>query len=108
MNKRLLTCFGFFWLTGLAFAGSSSKTEVVEEQDKSEIKVFCSKSSEKEAVNACQKWLEAQSKNLGSRLLTSYCSEGELQTANSGCLYKSTGELKYVLKKFRTETEKSN
>lgn len=93
-------------LPGLA--GSSSKTETVEEQEKAETKVFCSKTSEKEAQNSCQKWLDSQTRNLGNRLLLSYCSEGELQTGNSGCLYRSTGELKYVLKKFKTESEKSN
>ncbi len=108
MKKLSLACVSLLWVSNLVFAGSNSKTETVEEQEKSEVKVFCSKNSEKEAVSACQKWLDAQVKTLGPRLLTSYCGEGELQTANSGCLYKATGELKYVLKKFKTETEKSN
>lgn len=108
MKKRCLTVLGGFCLTAVAWAGTTTKTEIVEEQEKSEVKVFCSKTSEKEAVASCQKWLDAQAKNLGQRLLTSYCSEGELQSNNSGCLYRSTGELKYVLKKFKTETERTN
>lgn len=108
MKKRALIVLGGFCLTAAAFAGTNVKTETVEEQEKSEVKVFCSKTSEKEAMASCQKWLDAQSKTLGQRLLTSYCSEGELQSNNTGCLYKATGELKYVLKKFRTETERNN
>ena len=108
MQKLAITCFSLLLMTGLARAASHTKTETIEEQEKAEVKIFCSKNSEKEAVNSCQKWLDAQTKTLGTRLLTSYCGEGELQTGNSGCLYKSTGELKYVLKKFKTETEKSN
>lgn len=108
MKKRgLIVLSGFFWAAA-AWAGTNVKTETVEEQEKTEVKVFCAKGSEKEAVAACQKWLDAQSKTLGQRLLTSYCSEGELQSNNSGCLYKATGELKYVLKKFKTETERNH
>ncbi len=108
MKKRtLIVLSGLFWAAA-AGAGTNVKTETVEEQEKTEVKVFCAKGSEKEAVAACQKWLDAQSKTLGQRLLTSYCSEGELQSNNSGCLYKATGELKYVLKKFKTETERNH
>ncbi len=96
------------WGTGALYAGSSSKTEIVEEQEKSETKVFCSKVSEKAAVTDCEKWLGTQAKSLGSRLLTSYCSAGEISTNNTACLYKATGELKYVLKTYRTEEKSSN
>jgi hypothetical protein len=108
MKKRGLIVFGSFCWSAAVWAGATVKTETVEEQDKSEVKIFCSKVSEKEAAAACQKWLEAQSKTLGQRLLTSYCSEGEMQSNNSGCLYKATGELKYVLKKYKTETERNH
>ena len=103
------------WLLLLALAGSadlwateSKKTEIVEETEKLEAKIFCSKTSEKEALQSCEKWLDQQSKTLGARLLTSYCSAGELQNNQASCLYRSNGELKYVLKKYRTETEKVN
>lgn len=108
MKKLCLTCLSGFWFTGSLWAGTSTKTETVEEQEKTEVKVFCAKGSEKEAAILCQKWIDSQVKSLGQRLLTSHCTEGELQTSGSGCLYRSTGELKYVLKKFKTETEKSN
>jgi hypothetical protein len=106
MLRMVMWGIAFGSLSGLALAASSSKTEIVEEQEKSETKVFCSKVSEKAAVTDCEKWLGAQTKSLGSRLLTSYCSAGELSTNNSACLYKATGEIKYVLKTYRTE-EKS-
>ncbi len=86
-------------------ATSTNKTEIVEEADKTEVKIFCSKSSEREALALCEKWLGQQEKRLGQRLLTSYCSSGEL-SSNPSCLYKSSGELKYVLRKYRTETER--
>ncbi len=97
-----LSCGSHLW------AASSTKTEIVEETEKLETKIFCSKTSEKEALSGCEKWLETQSKTLGPRLLTSYCSQGELVSNNAGCLYRATGELKYVLRKYRTETEKVN
>lgn len=81
------------------------KTEVVEEQEKSESKVFCSKNSASEAAALCEKWLDRQSKSLGQRLLTSSCSQGD-QTAEAACLYRATGDLKYALKKYRTDTER--
>jgi hypothetical protein len=108
MKKRCLTFFGCLSLSAAAWAGTQIKTETVEEQEKSEVKVFCSKGSEKEAMASCQKWLDTQAKTLGQRLLLSHCSEGELQSGNSACLYRSTGELKYVLKKYKTETERNN
>lgn len=107
MKKLCVLAFIVSWATGIFAAGVQTKTETVEEQEKSEVKVFCSKISEKEASAACQKWLELQSKTLGSRLLLSQCSEGDLQSSNTACLYKSVGELRYVLKKYKTETEKS-
>lgn len=87
-------------------AAATTKTEVVEETEKTEVKIFCSKASEKEALGLCEKWLGAQSKTLGQRLLTSYCSQGEQTTNAPACLYRATGELKYVLRKYRTETDK--
>lgn len=92
-------------LTAPAMAKTLLKTEVVEEQEKSEIRVFCSKNNAQEAVNLCEKWLDKQTRTLGDRLLTSACSQGD-QTTDPNCLYKATGDLKYALKKFRTETER--
>ena len=83
------------------------KTEVVEEQEKSEIKVFCSKTSSQDATNLCEKWLGQQNKSLGARLLTSHCSNGDM-SSDTNCLYKATGEVKYMLKKYRTETERTD
>ncbi len=104
--KRLLLALNVLLVTDAAWAGSSSKTEVVQETEKSETKVFCSKTSEKAAVADCEKWIATQSKSLGNRLLTSYCNSGEITTDNTACLYRALGELKYVLKTYRTE-EKS-
>lgn len=87
-------------------ASSTNKTEIVEESDKTEVKFFCSKTSEREANSLCERWLNQQEKTLGNRLLTSHCSAGEI-TANPACLYRSQGELKYVLRKYRTETERT-
>lgn len=98
----LLTCF----MVPGAFAKTVIHTEeVVEEQDKSETKAFCSKNSEKEAVSLCETWLEKQSKTLGDRLLTSSCSQGEM-TSDTGCLYKATGDLKYMMKKYRRDRDR--
>jgi hypothetical protein len=81
------------------------KTEVVEEQDKAETKIFCSKVNERDAVIQCEKWLEKQTKSLGERLLTSNCSQGDM-SSDTGCLYKAVGDVKYMMKKYRTETER--
>lgn len=95
-------------LVSFSLAGSLSartyKTETVEEGERTESKVFCSKISEKDAQSLCEKWLAQQSKTLGDRLLTSYCSGGEI-SSEVGCLYRAAGELKFFLKKQRTETE---
>ena len=101
LYTAIVTCF----IMPGAMAKTLLKTETVEEQEKTEIKVFCSKNNEKEALNLCEKWLEKQSKSLGERLLTGSCSQGD-QTADAACLYKATGDLKFVLKKYRTETER--
>ena len=101
------------WIAGMACLLTTGalarttvlKTEVVEEQDKSETKVFCSKNSEQEAANLCEKWLQRQTKSLGERLLTSSCTPGDM-SSDTGCLYKATGDLKYVMRKYRTETER--
>ena len=92
-------------LTSSAFA-DNNRVEMVEETEKTEIKIFCSKSSEKDAVSLCQQWLGVQQKSLGSRLLTSFCGQGEIVSDNPGCLYRATGELRYILKKHRIETSK--
>lgn len=104
-RSALVLTLGFHALPSFA-AAQATKTEIVEETEKSEVKIFCSKNSEKEALATCEKWLEQQSKSLGQRLLTSYCSQGEIASNPNGCLYRTTGELKYVLRKYRSETEK--
>ena len=96
----VLTCF---MMPG-AFAKTVIHTEeVVEEQDKTDTKVFCSKNNEKEAASLCEKWLDKQTKSLGDRMLTSNCSQGDM-SSDTGCLYKATGEIKYVMKKYRRDT----
>lgn len=101
-NLAALTCF--------MMPGAMAKTvihteELVEEQDKTESQVFCSKNNEKEAASLCEKWIEKQHKTLGDRMLTSNCSQGDM-SSDSGCLYKATGEIKYLMKKFRRETDR--
>ncbi len=86
-------------------ATSTSKTEIVEENDKTEVRFFCSKTSEREAQSLCEKWLAQQEKSLGNRLLTSHCSAGEM-SANAACLYRSQGDIRYVLRKYKSETER--
>jgi hypothetical protein len=92
------------WLVAGNLYARTYKTETVEEDQKTETKVFCSKASEKDAQQLCEKWLAQQSKSLGERLLTSYCSQGEIST-ETGCLYRASGELRFVLKKVQTDTE---
>ena len=81
------------------------KIEIIEEKEQKDTKVFCSKSSEQAAKKDCQLWLDAQKKSLGDRLLTAYCSTAELKSEalDKGCLYRSMGELKYVLRTYRSE-----
>lgn len=67
------------------------------EREKSDSQVFCSKKSEEEAAAKCKDWVAQQQKTLGDRLLTSFCSDGEISSAE-GCLYRARGEIKYVLK----------
>jgi len=75
------------------------KTPVVEsEQERTLAKQFCSKVSEADAEKLCNDWLQSQKTSLGTRLLTTYCSPGELGDVN-GCFYRSMGEVKYILKK---------
>lgn len=83
---------------------ATRKVELVEETEKRETRRFCSKNSGRNAQKECQKWLSQQSKTLGKRLLTSYCSQGQSNKSINDCMYKSVGELKYVLKTYRTET----
>lgn len=89
----------------LPLAAATSKTEIVEETENKETKMFCSKRSEAEAKKECEAWLKEQRQYLGDRVLTVYCSSAEQATSTSGsCLYRSVGEIKYVLRKYRTET----
>ncbi len=96
----LMTCL----IGPTAWAKTTIQTEeVVEEQDKTDTKVFCSKIDEKDAVSLCEKWIEKQHKTLGDRMMTSNCSQGDM-SSDSGCLYKATGEIKYLMKKYRRDT----
>ncbi len=105
---RMLTMLTLLWLSlGPSFGvqASTRKTEIVEETENKESKMFCSKSSEADAKKACDAWLIEQKKHLGDRVLTVYCSAAEQASSASGsCLYRSVGEIKYVLRKYRTET----
>ena len=83
-------------------SGSSSHAE----REKSDSQVFCSKKSEEEAASKCKDWLVQQQKTLGDRLLTSFCSDGEISSAE-GCLYRARGEIKYVLKPAKPAVESS-
>ena len=83
---------------------STSKVEVVEEREKRETRRFCSKKSLRDAEQQCKNWLAKQSKTLSNRLLTSYCGPSESKPKVNECLYRAVGELKYVLKTYRTET----
>jgi hypothetical protein len=81
------------------------RVEIVEEQERRDTKMFCSKTNEQAAKRECEQWLDAQRKTLGDRLLTAYCSASEISSEpTSACLYRSVGELKYVLRSYRTET----
>lgn len=99
------------WVTFVAIcvcapslSAKTVKKEVVEETEKRETRRFCSKKSADEARKECERWMSHQSKSLGDRLLTSYCDQGELNTDVQGsCMYRVIGEVKYVLKTFRTE-----
>lgn len=93
---------------GLLLVGSygyAQKIEVVEEKERSDAKIFCSKVSEQAAKKDCQAWLDQQKKSLGDRLLTAYCSTAELKSEalEKGCMYRSVGELKYILRSYRSE-----
>ncbi|MFW7377471.1 MAG: hypothetical protein ACOH5I_01525 [Oligoflexus sp.] len=81
------------------------KVEVVEEAEKQDMKMFCSKTSEQASKKDCEVWLNAQKKTLGDRLLTAFCSSSEVSAeVKSNCMYRTVGEIKYVLRKYRTET----
>ena len=72
--------------------------ETVEETEKVLRKEFCAKTSAAEAKSRCEQWVSRQKKNLGNRLLISWCSdrpEGDIK----GCLYKIEGEITYLLRK---------
>ena len=79
----------------------NSKAKILEmktESEKVRKQTFCSKSSGEEAEKRCRSWLNEQKLQLGTRLLTSSCSSGEM-TADSNCFYRSEGELSYILQK---------
>jgi len=93
-----------FAVSAIAFA-NANRVEIIEEQEKRETRMFCSKVSEQASKKDCDKWLEDQKKPLGDRLLTAFCSSSEISTEQaSSCLYRTVGEIKYVLRKYRTET----
>lgn len=102
MSNKLVYLASLVFATGLA--ARTYKTETVDEGQQTESKTFCSKTSEQDAQTTCEKWLDQQTKSLGERLLTSFCSQGEIST-DVGCLYRSQGEVKFVLKRVRNETE---
>ena len=86
-------------------AGLTHKTEIVEEQPKTENKTFCAKGNAQEAEALCAKWLTRQLKTLGDKVLTSNCTAGDM-TTDANCLYKAEGDITWLLKKYRTETER--
>ncbi len=105
--KALLVVFLTGFLTSAAYGhGSTIKTEVVEEQPRTENKTFCAKGNAEEATKQCETWLNRQLKTLGNKVLTSNCSVGDM-TTNTECLFKSQGEVSWVMKKYRTETERN-
>ena len=101
MKLAFLLIFSF---SSIQATASSTKIEIVEEVEKRETRRFCSKVSVAEAEKKCVAWLGVQKKNLGSRVLTTYCGDGELNQKVNDCLYRVVGEIKFVLKKYRTET----
>jgi hypothetical protein len=105
---RVIVLVLFFGATA-QLKGGVIKTEVIEETEKKEVRVFCSKKSEQDAKQECDQWLKQQKETLGDRVLTSFCGTAEISTVqSSSCLYKSMGEIKYILKKYRTETIREN
>ncbi|SMF14508.1 hypothetical protein [Pseudobacteriovorax antillogorgiicola] len=82
---------------------AAANVDVVEERAHRETRRFCSEESQHVAVKACQTWLAAQKKNLGTRLLTAYCSHEAVRDKAYGCTFRSVGQLKYVLKTYRIE-----
>jgi hypothetical protein len=104
--KAFLLVFLTGVFTPVAFGGVSTiKTEVVEEQPHTESKTFCAKGNADEASKLCETWLNRQLKTLGEKVLTSNCSTGDM-TTDSGCLFRSQGEVTWVMKKYRSETER--
>lgn len=105
-RKNLIWSIVPLVVSSLAWASSNVRVEVVEEQEKRDTKMFCSKVSEQAAAKECENWLAEQKKTLGDRLLTAYCSSSEISAEQaSSCLYRSVGDIKYVLRKYRTETQ---
>ncbi len=78
------------------------RVEIIEETLNSQMRMFCSKTSAQDAMQKCKAWLDQQKPTLKDRLLTSYCSEGEVGP-KPPCHFRSTGEIKYILKTYRKE-----
>lgn len=104
--KSLFVAILAGFLASPALAHSTSyKTETVEEQPRTDTKVFCGKTNADEANKLCADWLNRQLKTLGDKVLTSTCSAGDM-TTDTNCLYRAQGEVTYSLKKYRIETER--
>ena len=106
MKAMKLVFMTGLWATSSFGHSSAYKSEVVEEQPKTETKTFCAKGNAEEAELQCEKWLNRQVKTLGDKVLTSSCSSGDM-TTDSNCLYKAQGDVTWVMKKHRTETERN-
>lgn len=104
--KVLATAFMTGFLATSAFAhGTTLKTETIEELPKTETKTFCAKGNAEEAQKQCETWLNRQLKTLGDKVLTSNCSVGDM-TTDTNCLFKAQGDVTWVMKKNRIETER--
>ena len=98
---KILVCLSLI-VTSSVFAGVQRR-EIVEEVEKKVQKEFCSKKSRSQALSQCQAWLTEQKKNLGTRVLTTWCSQRE-SGDTSGCFHRVEGEISYFLRKVVTET----
>lgn len=104
--KSIISAFLTAFVSASAFAhGTTLKTETIEELPKTETKNFCAKGNAEEAEKECDKWLKNQLKSLGDKVLTSNCSSGDM-TTDTNCLFKAQGEVTWVMKKNRIETER--
>ena len=101
MGIRIVTILAFISVQGVAEA-KTRRIEIVEEIEKKRNQTILFQGIQKESLQNCQSWLAAQKKSLGNRVLTHYCGVESLGTAI--CTYPAIGEIKYILKKYRTET----